>query len=129
MKRIAVLAALIAALTGCPPEGDFRVQSVFRAGSDELLLCGNGAYQLVIADEVNSEGLVVTDYTTPAPKVLTGTDGESGTVAFVLTAQRDGTWTSAELGDDWQEEYPATDLERAALGDVCDRLEQEPWWQ
>ena len=131
MNKLMVVAALIAvsSLTvGCLPFagcGGFSGGSdrVVARNNDSIILCENSGFIATTAS-----GVIEGKYVTNADGSMTGTAGATGSTAFVLTWDTDGTAMTTDLGDGaWTErQMNATELDHADV--QCQDLISRSWW-
>jgi hypothetical protein len=123
-----LLAAIATTAGGCIGCSAYSgsLDKVYARGSDQMILCENGAYAIDVAGKT-LEGF----YTENAPGstyAYVGTDGASGTHAWDLAVASDGTATSSELGTgSWQE----LSLDKTALDHAdtrCQDLATRSWY-
>lgn len=127
MRRpIASLVVAIGCLTGCPPTEDPDVEGWYRRGSEDVLVCQNGAFSATLSSSI-VEGLWSYGETQIGPASVVATVGETGAAAFTLAYREDGSWGSAELGEAWIR-YGVNDSEREVVHARCAALEAQPWW-
>jgi len=122
-----LLAALVPAamtLTGCLCGGwEGQDDQVLRTeNGDAMQLCSNGGYAVMMANGTILEGYAVAD-----SGLITGSNGETGARAFVMTTQSDLSKASTELGAGWK----VVTLDQVELDHAhvqCADLETRAWW-
>jgi hypothetical protein len=127
MNKLMIVAALLATstLAGCLGCSAFNGGSdrVVSRNSDSIILCENSGF---IA--TTSAGTVEGTFVTNPDGSMTGTAGATGSTAFVLTWEADGTAMTTDLGDGaWTEkQMNATELDHADV--QCQDLISRSWW-
>ena len=124
-----LLGSIAVTATGCPMgcsafsgSGD----KVYGHGADQLVLCENGGYSAIVAGKAD-EGF----YTENAPGstvLYTGTDGPTGTHAFDMTHETNGTETIPQLGGSGWIEVTLDQVSRDHANTLCTDLETRTWW-
>jgi hypothetical protein len=124
-----LLASIAITATGCPMGcsafaggGD----QVYAHGADQLILCENGGYSATVNGAMN-EGFY-TENAAGSSVRYTGTDGPTGSHAFDLSPQSNGTETIPELGGSG---WTAVTLDQVAAdhaNTLCTDLETRAWW-
>lgn len=129
LAPLALIAVLGSALVGCLPIGTCGGYSggsdrVLARGNDSITLCENGGYVATIGGAVlegkqDAEGILT----------VVGTDGPTGSTAFILSYSDDNTTaTATDLGDGT---WIVQNLNQTALdhADVqCQDLVSRSWW-
>ena len=126
MRNLIASLVLATLATGCSC-GAFNGggDTVYARNSDSLILCENGGFVATV-----STGAIEGRYTEDTTGTGGGTAvrGDTGTVAFTLTENSDGTVTTSGLGDGtWNHmTLSKTDLDHADV--QCSDLLTRSWW-
>ncbi len=124
MKTLLALVPAAMTLTGClcgAYEGQDD-QVLRTANGDAMQLCSNGGFAVMMANGTLLEG-----HLSDEGGLIAGSNGDTGSRAFSMTTEADGSRTSPELGAGWTTvTLDQVELDHAHV--QCADLETRAWW-